>query len=59
LSRADYRAMQQFSVQVYDNFMKENIGNMGQEPQGYWKWYGTYDEDYGLSANPELSALIV
>lgn len=59
LSRADYRAMQQFSVQVYDNFMKENIGKMGKEPQGYWKWYGTYDNDYGLSANPELSSLIV
>lgn len=59
LSRADYRAMQLFSVQVYDNFMKENIGKMGKEPQGYWKWYGTYDKNYGLSANPELSALIV
>jgi CRISPR-associated endonuclease/helicase Cas3 len=59
LSRADYRAMQQFSVQVYDNFMKENIGKMGKEPQGYWKWHGTYDNDYGLSANPELNTLIV
>ena len=59
LSRADYRAMQQFSVQVYDNFMKENIGKMGKEPQGYWKWYGQYDEDYGLSSNPELNTLIV
>ncbi len=59
LSRADYRAMQQFSVQVYDNFMKENLGKMGKEPQGYWKWYGTYDKDYGLSANPILDTLIV
>ena len=58
LSRADYRAMQQFSVQVFDNFMKENIGKMGKEPQGYWKWYGRYDKDYGLSANPELNLLI-
>lgn len=59
LSRSDYRAMQQFSVQVYDNFMKENIGKLGKEPQGYWKWYSTYDNDFGLSANPELATLIV
>lgn len=59
LSRTDYRAMQQFSVQVYDNFMKENIGKMGKESQGYWKWYGQYDKDYGLSSNPELNTLIV
>ncbi len=58
LSRADYRAMQQYSVQVYDNFMKENIGKMGKEPQGYWKWNGTYDKDYGSSANPEMNTLI-
>jgi hypothetical protein len=44
--------MQQYSVQVYDNFMKENIGKLGQEPQGYWKWNGAYDEDFGLSNNP-------
>ena len=58
LSRADYRAMQQYSVQVYDNFIKENIGKMGKEPQGYWKWNGTYDKDYGFSANPEMNTLI-
>jgi len=55
LSRSDYRALQQYSVQVYDNFMNENIGKMGKEPQGYWKWYGGYDEDYGISTdNPTL-----
>jgi len=59
LSRADYRSMQQFSVQVYDNFIKENIGKMGKEPQGYWLWYGIYDRDFGLSKNPQLDTFIV
>jgi CRISPR-associated endonuclease/helicase Cas3 len=59
LSRDDYRAMQQYSVQVYENFIKDNIGKIGKEPQGYWKWYGTYDKDYGISSNAQLVTLIV
>jgi CRISPR-associated endonuclease/helicase Cas3 len=53
LSRADYRAMQQFSVQVYENFLKENITRLGREPQGYWLWHGDYSNEYGISTeNP-------
>ncbi|HAQ19896.1 MAG TPA: CRISPR-associated helicase/endonuclease Cas3 [Prolixibacteraceae bacterium] len=59
LSRDDYRAMQQYTVQVYENFIKDNIGKIGKEPQGYWKWYGTYDKDYGISSNAQLDTLIV
>ena len=55
LSRDDYRAMQQFSVQVYENFMRENIGKLGKELQGYWKWNGGYSDQYGISTdNPML-----
>ena len=55
LSRDDYRAMQQYSVQVYDNFIRDNIGKIGKEPQGYWKWYGGYSDKYGISTdNPML-----
>ena len=59
LSRSDYRAMQLYSIQVYDNFIKENIGKMGKEPQGYWKWYGVYDQNCGLSSNTQLDTYIV
>ena len=59
LSRYDYRALQQYSVQVYDNFMKENIGKMGIEPQGYWKWFGVYDQNYGITGNAQLDTYIV
>ena len=47
--------MQQFSVQVYENFMRENIGKLGKELQGYWKWNGGYSDQYGISTdNPML-----
>lgn len=59
LSRSDYRAMQLYSVQVYDNFINENICKMGKEPQGYWKWNGEYHSNYGLSQNPDMSNLII
>jgi len=55
LSRSDYRAMQQYSVQVYDNFLKNNIGRLGRESQGYWLWHGEYSSEYGVSTeNPFL-----
>jgi hypothetical protein len=55
LSRDDYRAMQQYSVQVYENFMRDNIAKLGKEPQGYWKWNGVYSDQYGISTdNPML-----
>ena len=54
LSRADFRAMQQYSVQVYDNFFKKNIDKIGQEPQGYWIWYGDYNEEFGISTDNTL-----
>jgi CRISPR-associated endonuclease/helicase Cas3 len=55
LSRDDYREMQQYSVQVYDNFLKENIDKLGKEKQGYWKWFGDYNSESGISTdNPVL-----
>ncbi|MDY0282001.1 MAG: CRISPR-associated helicase Cas3' [Salinivirgaceae bacterium] len=57
LSRADYRAMQQFSVQVYDHFMKNHFEKIGQESQGYWIWHGEYSKEHGIST--ENTTLIV
>lgn len=58
LSRDDYRAMQQYSVQVYDNFLRDNLGKLGKEPQGFWIWHGPYDNEYGLSNEAQLDTLI-
>jgi len=57
LSRNDYRMMQQYSVQVYENFLKQNIDKLGKEPQGYWVWYGEYNDDYGISTDNPLMIL--
>ena len=57
LSRDDYRAMQQYSVQVYDDFIQKNINKIGQEPQGYWVWHGEYDKDFGISTDNPLLIL--
>lgn len=57
-SRDDYRAIQQYSVQVYDNFLRDNLGKLGKEPQGFWIWHGPYDNEYGLSNEAQLDTLI-
>jgi len=49
LSREDFRKMQLYSVQVYENFLKENIGKLGKEPQGFWVWHGEYNEETGIT----------
>jgi CRISPR-associated endonuclease/helicase Cas3 len=54
LSRYDYRVMQQYSVQVFDNFLKDNINKLSREPQGYWLWHGEYSNEYGLSMDNPL-----
>ena len=54
LSRADFRTMQQYSVQVFDNFFKDQIGKLGREPQGYWCWHGEYSNEFGISTENPL-----
>lgn len=60
LSRDDYRAMQQYTVQVYDNFLQTNAHLIGTEKEGFRVWHGKYDSHYGICAdiNKELDILI-
>jgi len=60
LSREDYRAMQQYTVQVYDNFLRLNDHLIGTEKEGFRVWHGIYDSHYGICAdiNKELDLLI-
>ncbi len=60
LSREDYRKMQQYSVQVYDNFFRENSNKIGQEKAGFFVWHGMYDNHFGVfgEANNELDFLM-
>ncbi len=52
LSRDDYRKMQVFTVQVYQNFLIKNEGRYTEMPQGYLLWCGKYSNDTGISDEP-------
>ncbi|HPM00938.1 MAG TPA: CRISPR-associated helicase Cas3' [Candidatus Cloacimonadota bacterium] len=54
LSRQDYREMQQYSVQVYNKFLIDNIDKLVKEPQDYWKWCGEYSNEFGISTDNPL-----
>lgn len=59
LSRDDFRAMQQYTVQVYDKFIKENFHKIGNEKQGYKVWHGKYDKCIGIYSETELDVMIL
>jgi CRISPR-associated endonuclease/helicase Cas3 len=52
LSRDDYRAMQTFTVQAYENFIFQNRGDVKTSPHGFKIWYGNYDPATGISVAP-------
>ncbi|MBT9175047.1 MAG: CRISPR-associated nuclease/helicase Cas3 [candidate division WS2 bacterium] len=60
LSKDDYRNMQKYTVQVYNNFILQNIALCKTMPQGFMVWYGNYDRETGISITPlEAERLIV
>ncbi|KAF0219729.1 MAG: metal dependent [Geobacteraceae bacterium] len=52
LSRDDYRNMQPYTVQVYENFIFRNREDIKIMPQGFKVWYGNYDPATGVSVAP-------
>lgn len=52
LSRDDYRAMQPFTVQAYENFIYQNREDVKTSPHGFKIWYGNYDPATGISVAP-------
>lgn len=52
LSRNDYRAMQPYTVQAYENFIFQNREDVKASPHGFKIWYGNYDPDTGISVAP-------
>ncbi|HBG27724.1 MAG: hypothetical protein A2Y10_19225 [Planctomycetes bacterium GWF2_41_51] len=49
LTRDDYRELQQYTVQVYQNFIFQNSDSCIMLPQGIRVWYGNYDQNTGIS----------
>jgi CRISPR-associated endonuclease/helicase Cas3 len=52
LSREDYRSMQEFTVQVYRDFINQNGTMCKLMPQDFTVWYGNYDRNTGISIAP-------
>ena len=52
LSKADYRKMQMYTVQVYNYFLIQNATMCKLMPQGFRVWYGNYDGKIGISVAP-------
>jgi len=52
LSREDYREMQVFTVQVYQNYLFQNQDMCKMMPQGFRVWYGNYNQNTGISIEP-------
>ena len=52
LSRDDYRNMQPYTVQVYENFIFRNREDVKTMPQDFKVWYGNYDPATGVSVAP-------
>ncbi|GHU17569.1 CRISPR-associated helicase/endonuclease Cas3 [Spirochaetia bacterium] len=58
LSIEDYRFMQQFSVQVYWNFLGNTQGQWEKTDKDVYIWYGSYNDETGICPEPELSDFI-
>lgn len=52
LGRSDYRKMQAYTVQVYENFIFKNAAAIETMPQGFKIWHGNYDRATGISVMP-------
>jgi len=51
LSRDDFRSMQGYTVQVYQNFILKNKDSIVETPHGVLIWYGAYDEERGIAVD--------
>ncbi|MBU2514682.1 CRISPR-associated helicase Cas3' [bacterium] len=52
LSKEDYRRIQQYSVQTYENFIINNRELISEDLPGFKVWYGVYDNYTGISVEP-------
>ncbi len=49
LSRHDFRRIQEYSVQVYESFLYNNIGMWEESESGLVTWLGKYNKKYGIT----------
>lgn len=54
LSRKDYQQIEQYCVQVYNNFERDNSDKIAETTNGIKVWSGAYSEEFGLSNEEEI-----
>ena len=59
LLRDDFRAMQPYCVQVYDNFLRENFGTWEETKNGVLIWNGGYNQETGVDAEAQYTDLLM
>ena len=59
LTRQERQLVSQYSVQVYDKFLKENKSFVNIEKCSILVWYGSYSEDFGLPFVQDFSTIII
>ena len=59
LTRQERQLVSQYSVQVYDKFLKENKSFVNIEKCSILVWYGSYSEDFGLTFVQDFSTIII
>jgi len=59
LSRDDFRKIQNYSVQVYDNFLNSTIGSWEEKLKGFRVWNGKYTDKYGITEDITLDNPVI
>ena len=59
LTKQESQQVVQYSVQVYDKFMKDNNSFIGLEKCGILVWYGSYSTIFGLQSEQDLNTIII
>ena len=54
LSRKDYQQIEQYCVQVYNKFERDNSDKIAETTNGIKVWSGAYSEEFGLSNEEEI-----
>jgi CRISPR-associated endonuclease/helicase Cas3 len=52
ITREDFRLIQEFSIQVYSNFLRETRDKYTETIPGFKVWYGGYDYKTGIVTTP-------
>lgn len=59
LNRQERQLVSQYSVQVYDKFLTDNMPFVNAEKCGILVWTGSYSDDFGLPFIQDLSTIII